>query len=140
MNRHALAQSQVPLFLSGATELRVVVKPQPECEDVGKWRHASTNDRHCFTYVGLYVHLQDICPYPVGSELALTETWRIGAWNEDTGCVAVDYKADGFCRREWLKYPDPTGDGSRFNDLWIECTIESPCPQSSAGSLEGWLL
>jgi hypothetical protein len=38
MKRIALTQSQIPLFLSGATELRVVVKPQPEYNDfTGCW-------------------------------------------------------------------------------------------------------
>jgi len=30
------------------------------------------------------------------------ETWRVGAWDESTQCICVDYRADNFCRKEWL--------------------------------------
>jgi hypothetical protein len=84
MKTHALKQSEVPLWLAGATELRVVVKPQPDA--IGP------------LVTGLYgdlVETRDVpfllgfhCPYPVGSELALTETWC------RTGAGFTIYKAD----------------------------------------------
>lgn len=38
----------------------------------------------------------------VGDILWLKETWRIGAWYELSHEIAVDYKADGYCRKEWI--------------------------------------
>lgn len=46
------------------------------------------------------------CPYQPGNILWVKETWRIGAWNENMPAIAVDYKADGFARREWLYIED----------------------------------
>ena len=61
------------------------------------------------------------CPYQPGDELWVRETWRIGAWDEDEGTVAVDYKADGYSRREWLQCPDP----DTFQRLWIQSTDDA---------------
>lgn len=47
------------------------------------------------------------CPYgTIGDRLWLKETWRVGAWLIEDGMIAVDYRADGFSRREWLSVPD----------------------------------
>ena len=113
MKRCALKDTQVPLFLSGATELRVVVKPQPELQPSGRWWWDYRG------MVGAYPDeqfmreaLEEHIPYPVGSLVALTEAWRVGAWrcqrtDEECGHVALDYKADNYCRREWLPVADP---------------------------------
>lgn len=49
------------------------------------------------------------CPYgEIGDRLWVRETWRVGAWRgpahnrSSEHWVAVDYKADGYARREWL--------------------------------------
>lgn len=48
------------------------------------------------------VSVKDLCRYGrSGDRLWVKETWRIGAWNIDGG-IAVDYMADGCCRKEWL--------------------------------------
>ena len=48
-----------------------------------------------------------MCPYgSPGDRLWVREAWRVGAWDEIAGCVAIDYKADGYCRREWLRIDD----------------------------------
>ncbi|GAB6175916.1 hypothetical protein JCM16814_08070 [Desulfobaculum senezii] len=51
----------------------------------------------------------DLCevkaPYAVGDVLWVRETWRVGAWSHAVNGIAVDYKADGFARCEWL-HPD----------------------------------
>ena len=54
-----------------------------------------------------------------GDRLWVRESWRIGAWDEDSGCVAIDYMADGYCRKEWIK---PTNDprGEIFARLWLQ--------------------
>lgn len=45
------------------------------------------------------------CRVSIGDMLYVRETWRIGAWSVRTQEVAIDYQADGYCRREWLKVP-----------------------------------
>ncbi len=59
-----------------------------------------------------------------GDRLWVREGWRIGAWDEDTGRVAVDYRADGYCRREWLEIANDDN-GEIFNRLWIESTDDA---------------
>ena len=58
------------------------------------------------------------CPYgQPGDRLWVRESWRVGAWNESDGKIAVDYRADNHARREWLD-PNPDDDGELFNRLW----------------------
>lgn len=58
------------------------------------------------------------CPYgKPGDRLWVKETWRIGAWNEDGGEIAVDYLADNFSRREWLQVPE----ADDFEKYWLQC-------------------
>ena len=59
-----------------------------------------------------------------GDRLWVREAWRVGAWNQDRGQVAVDYRADGFARREWLQPPDDH-DGEIFNRLWQQSTDDA---------------
>lgn len=62
------------------------------------------------------------CPYgQLGDRLWVRETWRVGAWNEDEGKIAVDYFADGHCRREWLQVRDE----NLFARLWQQSTDEA---------------
>ncbi|MVN88582.1 hypothetical protein GO986_17745 [Deinococcus sp. HMF7620] len=45
------------------------------------------------------------CPLGApGQQLYVREAWRVGSWDE--GVIAVDYRADGHARREWLPLPD----------------------------------
>lgn len=39
-------------------------------------------------------------PAAPGTNICVKERWRVGAWKN--GCVAIDYAADGYARREWL--------------------------------------
>jgi hypothetical protein len=78
MKRIALKQSLVPLFLNGATALRVVVKLQPEyvSGDIIPWRWPDCcGGIQTWAESELYDVLAWHCPYPVGSLVALTETW-----------------------------------------------------------------
>ena len=62
------------------------------------------------------------CPYgQVGSRLWVRETWRVGAWDENEGFIAVDYRAGDYARREWL---DPK-DADVFEKLWIQSTDDA---------------
>lgn len=62
------------------------------------------------------------CPYgqPV-DRLWVRETWRVGAWNPDEGTIAVDYIADGSCRKEWLEVDKDFSDDT-FERLWKQST------------------
>lgn len=69
----------------------------------------------------------DRCPFgQPGDLLWVRETWRIGAWDQDAGCVALDYSADGFARREWIQVPD--------NDLFLKLWQQS-CDDAYAAGL-----
>ncbi len=62
------------------------------------------------------------CPYGgVGDLLWVRECWHIGAWDEDTGCIAVDYRADGYSRPEYLAVPDD----EMFERMWIQSTDDA---------------
>jgi hypothetical protein len=98
MKTHALKQSEVPLWLAGETELRVLVKPQPVAspsfDDLWHW------DGFLYrTEQEIGVVLSSHCPYPVGSELALTEEWATDAMYDDLSPrdlpfdCSVQYKA-----------------------------------------------
>ena len=82
------------------TMTRRVVKPQPDSNITG----------YCYKGAGAWLpHDEELysdrklikCPYGrPGNRLWVRETWRVGAWAQDDRCIAVDYKADGFVRRE----------------------------------------
>ena len=56
---------------------------------------------HMMTVDGELVPIAALCPYgQPGDRLVVREKWRIGAWDEDRGAVAIDY-FDG-PRREWI--------------------------------------
>jgi hypothetical protein len=68
------------------------------------------------------IEVKTLCPYGVpGDRLYVRETWRIGAWAENPGRISVDYKADGYIRREWLDVEDP----ERFERYWIQSTHDA---------------
>ena len=58
-----------------------------------------------------------------GDRLWVRETWRIGAWDEDTSRIAIDYRSNNYARIEWLEIPDDD-DGEKFNQYWIQTCDE----------------
>lgn len=103
------------------TQTRRVIKIKGVDIHDRKWIQAKYYDRGDCWFIndGISSTWSAKCPYgQVGSKLWVREAWRVGAWDEEDGRIAVDYRADGYCRLDWL---DVTGgDGDEFNDLWIQ--------------------
>lgn len=70
-------------------------------------------------YSGYVTHREPA--YQIGDILYVRETWRVGAWDEHTGSIAVDYKADNQAREEWIKV---AGD-EIFERYWIQSTNDA---------------
>lgn len=126
MNAHPILMSgdMVRTLLAGTkTQHRCLMKPQPD----GRIEVIVPNPVRGWPWWDQLWRSEDgqqakwlRCPYGSPSDLLwVRETWRIGAWAEDDGSFAVDYKADNFARREWLTDPDDHS-GDKFNDEWMK--------------------
>ncbi len=136
-----------PILFSGAmvrailegrkTQTRRVVKPVGNDEGfvildhgIGGWPYRSDDGdstTHTVKRDGNYYHYETphACLYgQPGDRLWVRETWRIGAWDESRGAVAIDYKADGHCRREWIEI-DYGDDGAEFDRYWTQSTDDA---------------
>ncbi|HEY4696463.1 MAG TPA: hypothetical protein VIH29_00445 [Gallionella sp.] len=101
------------LLDGGKTQTRRTVKPQPSSK-LCKECNPTTKS----VYAALFDGKRIPCPYgQPGDRLWVRETWRIGAWNEDGGEIAVDYLADNHSRREWLQVPE----ADDFEKYWLQC-------------------
>lgn len=119
----------IPKLLDDSkTQTRRVMKPQPPEDTVSfsrihlggvdRWRRYKCDDE----YGSVTTEEDRRCPYGVpGDRLYCKETWRIGAWNENEGTIAVDYRADGYAREEWLTVPDEEA----FTRYWIESSDDA---------------
>jgi hypothetical protein len=126
----------VRALLAGTkTQTRRVLKPQPTLNEAGLWRYppdsvcdgdpkkwvkrfggfCQTDDDGLKSFLAP-VGKRNFLPYAPGDRLYVREAWRVGAWRAehfprgDAECgaeVAIDYLADGFARREWLRGGDP---------------------------------
>ena len=119
MKEHPILFStpMVQAILNGTkSQTRRVVKPQPKVV-LAMYTDKSLETNCIFRKGDQRIH----CPYgQVGSKLWVRETWRVGAWHEEKG-IAVDYKADNYCRKEWLAVDN----GELFERLWRESTDEA---------------
>ena len=113
------------------TQTRRIVRPQPnplmlkdgvelECRTRLDGEFRVNHALCCSDGLPAYQYL---CPYgQIGDRLWVRETWRVGAWQEETGRIAVDYR-DG-PRDEWLElFGDE--DGEVFNRLWQQSTDDA---------------
>ena len=107
------------------TQTRRIMSPQPtECpqERGGHWWPSKPHrfmlhvEEEMRDYTGPWSGLgASASPYgQIGDQLWVREAWRIGAWDCETGGIAVDYRADESARREWINigYGD---DGAEFD-------------------------
>jgi hypothetical protein len=89
-----------------------VMKPQPEppyaiipwIEGKTAWKPGEVFYREVKPFCWV---LDEILNSPfghIGDRVWVRERWRVGAWKD--GKIAVDYRADGHCRREWLSVPE----------------------------------
>lgn len=132
----------VRALLDGSkTQTRRVIKPQPtgEPRPLSEWSAglAAACHDHSPDANKLVAHSERLigkifpfttesgslmsprCPYgQPGDRLWVRETWRIGAWSEDDGEIAVDYMADNHSRREWLQVPE----ADDFEKYWLQCS------------------
>lgn len=99
------------------TQTRRVIKPQPiEHKGVCECGPAIAGSMHAL----IEWLISNKCPYgKPGDRLWVRETWRIGAWNENTGEVYIDY-CDG-PRKAWLEIPD----GEAFERLWVQSSDDA---------------
>ena len=108
------------------TMARLAIKPQPVLIGMTGW---PTPILHIPKKGPLFPGSSDhtsvdvrwrFAPYRPGDVLWVRETWRVGAW-DDEGSICVDYKADGFARREWLKISDC----DLYEELWQQSSDDA---------------
>lgn len=65
------------------------------------------------------------CPFgKIGDRLWVQEDWRVGAWREIGGVIAIDYKASPeITNTPWVQI-DNDDDGKKFESLWIALSNE----------------
>ena len=101
------------------TMMRQVMKPQPVRN--GAFWELGGAGWSGNTVTPVYGHsLYNRMPYKPSDVLYVREAWRVGAWN-DEGSICVDYKADGFARREWLKISDC----DLYEELWQQSSDDA---------------
>lgn len=127
-------------ILSGKkTMTRRVVKYIPDLGEPDNWCH---NLDRVNELCGDYLRY---CPYGVsGDQLYVKEKWRVGAYIRPTLLkphysykFAIDYKADGYYRREWLTCPDIKM-GIRLVNQCTEDALKSGLTPDSYGEFR-WL-
>lgn len=112
------------------TMTRRVVKPLPDWEHPMPCSSETPEGWQGPLDYSLWSHEGDAsegsrrCPYgQPGDRLWVREAWRIGAWDQDTGQLALDY-CDG-PRKEWITVPEVGCDGDVFERYWIQSTNEA---------------
>ena len=116
--------SMIKVILEGRkTMTRRVIKPNISSGfDVG---HGPEDAKAGYPFVedeyGDFHKATDFCPYgKPGDRLWVRETWRVGAWSDEDG-ICVDYRADNYCRKDWLGVPDE----GVFERLWVDSTDDA---------------
>lgn len=114
------------------TQTRPIIEPQPRADQImcRNWSKVMRQNPNAIYGDGMtWTALTEDgkphdyrCPYGLpGDLLWVQEEWRVGAWHEESGCIAVDYRADGYCRREWLHVDDE----ELFIRLWQQSSDDA---------------
>lgn len=69
---------------------------------------------------GDFIEPIKLCKHKAGDVLYVRETWRVGAWNENGGLIAVDYLADGHSPKDWIQV-----DSEAFEKYWVQSTNDA---------------
>lgn len=125
----SFSEPMVKAWMSGRkTVTRRLMNPQPE--SVEWWLHGKRTAPGIGSYLcrdengAGWSSCGKFKPrYLPGETVYIKETWRVGAWDENGGLVAIDYKADRFVatRKEYIQIPD----AKTFEKLWIESTEDA---------------
>lgn len=110
------------IFEGRKTQTRRVVRyPANGCfvvveRDDGSWWPRKSDDGESLFYQGNDVPMP--CPYGFTDDrLWVRESWRVGAWREDGGKVACDYKASPeITHTPWVHPTDFEGEWIRLSD------------------------
>ena len=120
----------VRALLNGTkTQTRRIVKPQADARTTeafqgadGIWRFSYPTARGQVSHADWDVR----CPYgQPGDRLWVREAWRIGAWREDDGKLAIDYLASAPEKTPWITVPEDAENyhgGSVFEKYWVQST------------------
>jgi len=126
-----LTADEVNAVLAGdKSQHRVIIVPD---EDIGAFAvmggskrdwpyHSNDAESHL---------LEDGCEHPMncpfgkaGDRLWVQEDWRVGAWREMLGVIAIDYKASPeITNTPWVQI-DNDDDGKKSESLWIALSDE----------------
>lgn len=124
----SFSEPMVKAWLDGRkTVTRRIMKPQPvegsECGGMNVYGQA------IFYPPDNKEDTDDSClrnpRYSPSNVVYIKETWRVGAWGENDNMIAVDYKADGFCRKEWIFLGFTDERESQFYKLWQQSTDDA---------------
>lgn len=120
MKRINLKEAQVRALLDGAKEIRVEVRPEPVPSRIysNLWHWPRLVFGPELTRRELLEALIARCPYPIGSLVALTETWKSNpsskwAREHQVPCL-VSYKADDDDDPPWRSPATMPAEFSRF--------------------------
>lgn len=107
-------------ILDGRKTMTRLVAKELDGVDILNCRHVDGDIQEPKGYPIGHVSLTERCKFKPGDVLWVRETWRVGAW-DDAGSICVDYKADGFTRREWIRISDP----NLYEELWQQSSDDA---------------
>ena len=108
------------------TQTRRMIKPQPP--DDRRFKPVlATDDEGIELYCGWAGMIPIRSPYgKVGDQLWVREAWRIGAWDEDDGSVAIDYMASAPTRTSYITIPESADpNGEMFERYWMQSSDDA---------------
>jgi len=113
--------SMFPGRVEPELQIRSMVFPQPirvTPDFDGAWEWLEPDK--FFDDLTMAAEIKGLGPYRKGVRLWAAEWWRIGAWDEDSYRIAVDYSG-----RDWVKTWLDVEDDDIFEFLWSESSDEA---------------